>query len=79
MYENITEYVYKAVYNNTPSSFYSDSSIKEENIINALNNLKKDLKANIPQFVGNITFIKANYVFKIENILLKLIYQKIFD
>ena len=39
--------------------------------------MRKDLNTNIPQFVHNITFIKSQKVFKIENIVYNIIYQKI--
>jgi len=76
-HENITEFVYKFAFNHNQSSFYTDPSITDENINNALKNLKKDLNTNIPQFVHNITFIKPQKVFKIENIVYNIIYQKI--
>ena len=76
-HENITEFVYKFAFNHNQSSFYTDPTITDENINNALKNLRKDLNTNIPQFVHNITFIKSQKVFKIENIVYNIIYQKI--
>ena len=76
-HEAITEYVYKIAFDRNQSSFYTDPSIKIDNINNAIINLKKELKINIPNFVDTITFIKANIVFKIQNILYNIIYQKI--
>ena len=76
-HENITDYVYKLAFDHNQSSFYTDPCIKDENINTVLNSLKKHLNNNIPQFVHDITFIKANKVFKIENIVYNIIYQKI--
>jgi virulence-associated protein VapD len=68
-HEAITEFVYKIAFDRNQSSFYTDPSIKIDNINNAIISLKKELKNNIPNFVDTITFIKANIVFKIQNIL----------
>ena len=78
-HENISEYVYKIAFNRNQSSYYTDTdeSLKNENINNAIINLQKNLKNNISQFVNTITFIKSDIVFKIENILYNIIYQKI--
>ena len=76
-HENITDFVYKSAYNRKQSSFYSDPIVKDENINNALKLLKKELRNNIPQFVNNITFIKSDIAFKIDNIVYNIIYQKI--
>ena len=76
-HEAISEYVYKIAFDHNQSSFYTDPSIKIESINNAIINLKKELKINISKFVDTITFIKANIIFKIQNILYNIIYQKI--
>ena len=76
-HEAITEYVYKIAFDHNQSSFYTDPSIKNENINNAIISLKIELKNNIPKFVETITFIKANVAFKIQGILYNIIYQKI--
>ena len=76
-HEAITEYVYKIAFDHNQSSFYTDPSIKNENINNAIISLKIELKNNIPKFVESITFIKANVAFKIQGILYNIIYQKI--
>ena len=77
-HEKFTEYIYKLVFDRKQSFFYEDSDIKEGTIISTLNSLKKELKANIPQFLNSITFIKKNNVFKIENIICYIIYQKLY-
>ena len=76
-HEAISEYVYKIAFDHNQSSFYTDPSIKNENINNAIISLRNELKNNIPNFVETITFIRANVAFKIQSILYNIIYQKI--
>ena len=76
-HDKIEDYVYRAAFNRNQSSFFTDENHKKNCINNAVNNLKKELNNNIPQFVNIITFIKADNLFKIENILYNTIYQKI--
>ena len=54
-HEKFTEYIYKLVFDRKQSFFYEDSDIKEGTIISTLNSLKKELKANIQQFLNSIT------------------------
>ena len=76
-HDKIEDYVYRAAFNRNQSSFFTDENHKNNCIINAVNNLKKELNNNIPKFVDIITFIKADNLFKIENKLYNIIYHKI--
>ena len=74
-YDKIIEFVYIKAFDHKQSAFYTNS--REENIINTLDDLKKELKNNISQFVNTISFIRKDHIFKIENIIYNIIYQKI--
>ena len=77
-HEKYSEYIYKLVFDREQSSFYTDSDYKFGSINNIIKTLKTELEMNIPQFLTSITFIKRTNVFKIENIVCYIIYQKLF-
>ena len=76
-YDNISEHVYEMAFNRGRSEFYHDEDIQLNDIKNCIINLKKEFKNNISNFVNIISFIDASHLFKIENIIYDLIYQKI--
>ena len=78
-YDNISENVYEIAFDRGRSEFFHDEDIQLNEIKKCIFYLNKEFKNNISNFVNMISFIDASHVFKIENIIYDLIYQKIYE
>ena len=78
-YDNISENVYEIAFDRGRSEFFNDEDIQLNEIKKCIVYLNKVFKNNISNFVNIISFIDASHVFKTENIIYDLIYQKIYE
>ncbi len=76
-FENQTENVYEIAFNRQRSIFYYDKDVKDNEIRDTINDLKREYNNNISQFVYKISLVDSTYAFKIQNIIYNLIYQHI--